>query len=46
MSVKIEKVYDGVWGVIHTHMPMFEDRMILDDEEVKELIEEFKEARF
>ena len=46
MSVEIVKVYDGVWGIIHTHMPMFEDRMILGDEEVKELIDAFKKEGF
>ena len=46
MAVEIDKVNDEEWGITHTHKHKFMARIILDSEEVRELIEEFKKVGF
>ena len=44
MTVEIKKMDGEEWNIIHTHKSGFVKIMTLESEEVKELIEEFKEA--
>ena len=46
LSVEISKVNDEEWSIIHTHKHGFMEKIVLDSEEVRELIEEFKEEGF
>ena len=46
MAVEIDKVNDKEWSITHTHKYNFMERIVLDSEEVKELIEEFKKKGF
>ncbi len=46
MPVEIYKVSDKKWNIIHTHKDGVVTFIILDSDEVKKLLEEFKKAGF
>ena len=46
MPVEISKVGDEEWSIRHTHKHGFSERVTLDNEEVRELIEQFKKVGF